>query len=48
MILKNDFQSIEFDLENKDSIEWKFLDEQELKLNDKIYIKITQNIFLTN
>ena len=36
---KNDFQSIEFDLENKDSIEWKFLDEQELKLNDKIYIK---------
>ena len=37
--LKNNKESIEFDLENKGSIDWKFLDDQELKLKDKIYIE---------
>lgn len=37
--LKNNKESIEFELENKSSLEWKFLDDQELILKDKIYIE---------
>lgn len=37
--LKNNKESIEFDLENKGSIDWKFLDDQELELKDKIFLK---------